>query len=84
MIHWRMDVFSRDSFTCVACGRKGGDLQAHHLIQFKVLFSEFLTKYDREKDLFSQLANFKKFWNLKNGKTLCKRCHIEWHSKNGK
>lgn len=28
---WRKAVYIRDSFTCVACGRHGGDLNAHHL-----------------------------------------------------
>lgn len=84
MVHWRSDVFSRDDFTCKKCGEKGGKLEAHHLIQFKVLFKEFLTKYDKEKDLYIQLSNFKKLWDLKNGVTLCKKCHSEWHIKNGK
>lgn len=84
MSHWRLNVFSRDSFSCVECGVKGGDLQSHHITQFKVLFNEFLTKYNREEDLFVQLLNFKKFWSLKNGKTLCKKCHIEWHRKKRK
>ena len=28
---WRKDVYARDNFTCVAWGRHGGDLNAHHL-----------------------------------------------------
>jgi hypothetical protein len=28
---WRMSVFERDGFTCVACGSKGGKVNAHHL-----------------------------------------------------
>ena len=28
---WRKAVYEKDNFTCVACGRHGGDLNAHHL-----------------------------------------------------
>lgn len=28
---WRQSVFIRDSFTCVRCKKKGGDLIAHHI-----------------------------------------------------
>lgn len=84
MSHWKYDVFVRDDFTCRVCGRKGGELEAHHITQFKVLFNDFLAAYDKEKDLYVQLSNFKELWDLDNGKTLCKSCHSEWHKKNGK
>lgn len=28
---WRKKVYERDHWTCVACGKSGGDLNAHHL-----------------------------------------------------
>lgn len=31
---WRMNVFSRDRFTCVICGQVGGTLNAHHIKPF--------------------------------------------------
>ena len=30
-IAWRWNVFQRDNFTCVACGRRGVHLHAHHV-----------------------------------------------------
>lgn len=30
-IKWRLDVFTRDSFTCQGCKNVGGYLQAHHI-----------------------------------------------------
>jgi hypothetical protein len=36
---WREAIFARDNWTCQNCGRKGGDLEAHHLKGF-ALFPE--------------------------------------------
>ena len=31
---WRKGVFQFDDFTCVRCGKRGGDLHAHHIDSF--------------------------------------------------
>lgn len=31
---WRQFIFSRDDFTCQVCGKRGGDLEAHHLMSY--------------------------------------------------
>lgn len=31
---WRKQVFERDDYTCQCCGRRGGRLNAHHLINY--------------------------------------------------
>jgi len=28
---WRTAVFERDDYTCQKCGKKGGELRAHHI-----------------------------------------------------
>jgi len=33
-VTWRTAVFERDGFTCQDCGRRGGDLEAHHVHGF--------------------------------------------------
>lgn len=30
-VQWREAVFARDDFTCLLCGVRGGDLEAHHI-----------------------------------------------------
>ena len=32
---WRKEVFQRDYYTCLICGEKGGELNAHHIKSFK-------------------------------------------------
>jgi len=32
---WRQSVFARDGWTCQICGKKGGELHADHIKQFK-------------------------------------------------
>ena len=34
MDKWKYSVFKRDSYTCQRCNRRGGDLNAHHILNF--------------------------------------------------
>jgi 5-methylcytosine-specific restriction endonuclease McrA len=34
MTIWTREVFERDNYTCRACGQKGGNLQAHHILSY--------------------------------------------------
>jgi len=80
---WRNLVFNRDNYTCQECGdNKGGNLNAHHKIAFAIILSEFLKEYDQfspieDKETLVRLATkYKQFWNIDNGITLCKDCHL--------
>ena len=70
---WRWDVYTRDNFACVLCGRSkevSGQLEADH---FPKQFVEILNEYDIRT--FDQAISCEELWNLNNGRTLCKQCH---------
>lgn len=83
MHEWRKKVFKKDSHECVDCGHRGY-IEAHHIIPFTKLFKEFLKTYNQfsvidDKDTLIRLAlNHKPFFDISNGKTLCKDCHEEY------
>lgn len=53
--HWRTKVFKRDKYTCQACNKVGGKLEAHHIKSW--------AEYPKIRFI------------IKNGLTLCKKCH---------
>lgn len=66
---WRSDCMTRDDFTCVMCNIRGGDLEVDHIDLFVNIF---------ERNSISSLVdaiNCAEFWNINNGRTLCKLCH---------
>lgn len=68
---WRMDVFTRDSFSCIVCGRKV-DIEADHFPkQFAYILQKekIKTVVDAEKSI--------SLWDVSNGRTLCKSHHHE-------
>ena len=67
---WRSDIFTRDDFTCVLCGKQGGWIEAHH---YPKSFSEIF--YRNKIKTLKQALECEEFWNINNGRTLCKKCH---------
>ncbi len=67
---WRSDIFTRDNFTCVLCGKRGGWIEADH---YPKKFSDIL-KENNIKTV-EQALLCEELWNINNGRTLCKDCH---------
>ena len=67
---WRTSIFRRDSFTCVLSGHKGGELNADH---YPKRFVDVLK--ENQIDTLDKALNCEELWNIKNGRTLCKKCH---------
>jgi hypothetical protein len=66
---WIKNVFERDNYICQECGKRGGNLEAHHIKQFCVILSE-----NNINDIKSA-KKCNELWDIKNGKTLCIKCH---------
>ena len=64
---WRSDIFTRDNFTCVICGIRGGYLEVDH---YPKMFSEIWREYDIKT--YEQAMECEEFWNINNGRTVCK------------
>ena len=67
---WRGQIYLRDDYTCVLCGKRGGDLAADH---FPKMFAQILDDYRITNS--SEARDCEELWELKNGRTLCKPCH---------
>lgn len=67
---WRSRVFERDSWTCQTCGARGIPIEAHHIKPFSKILSENNIKTVEDSLVCVEL------WNIDNGVTLCKECHI--------
>jgi hypothetical protein len=78
---WRTKIFKRDNYTCQECGQHGGVLHAHHKKEFNIILKEFLQLYNQfspmeDKETLVRLSiSYAPFWDIDNGKTLCKKCH---------
>lgn len=76
MRQWISDNFTRDDYTCMVTGIRGGKLVVHHIKPFaKILKENNITTYE-------QAMECEELWNINNGITLSKEIHQEIHRKN--
>ncbi|MFA5048560.1 MAG: hypothetical protein WC516_06065 [Patescibacteria group bacterium] len=77
---WRYKIYKRDHWTCQECGYKGQKIEAHHnKIHFVQIYELF--KKSCSKVTLPNALNFSLFWDIDNGITLCKDCHLKKHKK---
>lgn len=69
MRNWKRSVFKRDNWTCQSCFKRGGDLNAHHLMPFAYI----MKKYSIQS--ISDAIKCEQLWDVKNGLTMCIDCH---------
>ena len=77
-IKWRKEVFSRDSHTCQHCSVVGGELHAHHMCPYIRIIN------DNDIKTLTQAISCLLLWDINNGVTLCKKCHMKTTTYGGK
>lgn len=93
-IEWKKEVYRRDNYTCQDCGVKSGGgktvyFEAHHIKEFRDIFKEFLQCYPHldkiknKEELLKLALDYLPFWDIYNGKTLCKKCHDKTYKLKG-
>jgi len=83
VLHWYARVYERDRYRCTACGSKT-DLDAHHVDPISSIIKRLcagLTFTDGDAQ-FSWLIQQPEIIDaeLRNGKTLCRKCHKQEHA----
>ena len=68
---WRSDIFTRDDFTCQKCNRRGGNLHAHHIKPFALIFEL------NDITTLKQAKECSELWDINNGITYCQGCHSD-------
>lgn len=76
---WRKQIFERDDYTCQHCGRrnKKGDkviIEADHIYPFYKLLDDF------DITNINEAISCQELWDVNNGRTLCRECHIKTDS----
>lgn len=74
-------ILRKYNYTCQCCGKRGGNLEVHHIKPFHIIFDEFLkTSYSYNKNNFyNEIMNYKDFTDENNMIVLCQDCHKKVH-----
>lgn len=80
---WRADVFRRDGWTCQTCGLRGHgkDIESHHIIPMKTILQQVAIVGISEEEKYQLAMLLPEIFDVNNGVTLCKSCHVLTYSK---
>lgn len=69
------------NYTCQHCGKRGGNLDTHHIKPFKIILDEFLkNEYSGDiNNLYNEITKYKDFIDEENMVVLCHDCHKKVH-----
>jgi 5-methylcytosine-specific restriction endonuclease McrA len=83
--NWRNSIFKRDGYKCKLCGFVGY-IEAHHIVPFSTIIKYYnlSSKTITKEELIMNAKNYGQFWDINNGITLCRACHIKEDSMRGK
>ena len=75
------EMIRNNDYTCQHCGKRGGDLETHHIKPFNVIFKEFIqNEYSGNIDNFyNEITNYSDFMDRSNLVVLCHDCHFRVH-----
>ena len=70
-----------NDYTCQHCGRRGGDLETHHIKPFNIIFLEFLRDVysGNIENIYNELMSYEDFIDEENLVVLCDDCHYKVH-----
>lgn len=66
---WRKKIFQKNNYTCQDCGKRGWNLEVHHLKPFSKIIEEYSIKD------FESAYKCEMLWDISNGITFCQNCH---------
>ena len=75
---WRAEVYRRDGWTCQTCGYRGHgkDIEAHHIKPMRDLIKEAHTIQGSHDEKYIFAMSIPGMFDISNGITLCRDCHI--------
>jgi 5-methylcytosine-specific restriction endonuclease McrA len=78
---WHSDVFKRDGWTCQTCGTRGHgqNIIVHHIIPFQTILKKVAIKGISMDDEYILAMELPEMFDVNNGVTLCRGCHILVH-----
>lgn len=79
---WRKEVLERDGFACQDCGNNIiEELVTHHIKRVRFLVYKAKEEIGLD-DWYQSCLLYEPLWDIGNGRTLCKKCHKEYHRRN--